>query len=670
MVIKLIFKIIISCLLIIPVWVNATDALFLATEQEIIRKKITELNKIPKDLKFYSLYPYLELLIIKNNFSNNPIKDIDNFYHKYKNQPVTKKLNYYWVYYLYQNKRWADIVKYYQNNNSTKLKCIYTLALENSNPKEINTDIIKDLWLYDASRPSECDDLFDIWLKNKKINNNLIWERINLAIEKNNSNLVKYLGSLLSITDNKNIVLWLKVNQNPELITKKNLFNKSNPFHQVIIIDGLKKIAHKNIDKALRVYRTIKTQYKLQPKNKYDFLNYLAIKMYVRDHKLLESIINQIPYKYYIEKLYEISIKSAMKDNKWSLVITRISNSPKDIQTSEIWQYWLARSYDKLNKHKIAKKIYTNISGKISYYGLLACNRLKKFCPIEFTMMKSFKKDKIKLQETASINRAIELYKLNRLNQARIEWNEAVKNMNDKEKFIAANIASDLNWHDRTIVTAAIYDKESKENKENLDDEISEQLNYFKYPLGYKDTILQLAKQYKLDPAWIFAISRQESSFIKDAKSNVGAMGVMQLMPSTAEKVAKENNIQYTNKWNLLNENTNIKLGSAYLQEMFQENNGNPVLAAASYNAGPHNVKKWMNKYKSTKSNMPINSKKITKSIATSIDTDLWIELIPFYETRKYLKLVITNLVMYKNRLDNPPNLLGDIIPNQIKYLD
>jgi soluble lytic murein transglycosylase len=227
--------------------------------------------------------------------------------------------------------------------------------------------------------------------------------------------------------------------------------------------------------------------------------------------------------------------------------------------------------------------------------------------------------------------------------QARLEWNNVIKSLNEKQRYIAASIASELNWHDRNIIVAAI--DQGKINNPNKTSELDQNAYlHLKYPLGYQESIIKYAKKYHLDPAWVFAISRQESAFISDAKSSAGALGLMQLMPTTAQKLARKNNIPYHDKLSLLNETTNISLGSAYLHNMLNDNKGNQILATAAYNAGPGRVRQWMK-----------NSKPVA--------TDVWIELVPFYETRNYLKRVITNTAVYRSRLGSGPMVLSENMP-------
>ncbi|MBP9721857.1 MAG: lytic transglycosylase domain-containing protein [Gammaproteobacteria bacterium] len=639
---------------IYPVFCLANTAIlrseFLKTENLIHSGKIISENQISKNLKSYSLYPYLEFELIKNQLRYEPVEKIKAFYNKYPNDPISRTMNHYWINHLAKKNRWNEVITYYIPNNSTNLKCLYYTALAHVSPEKITPEDISNLWLTGESRPKECDALFTHWINNNIVTQELIWQRIILAIDNNKPDLVKALGTHLPAESNEDVKLWLRVNKDLKLINHAKLFDANNDFHQKILIYALKKIAQKNIELSLRHYRDLNLRFQFTDPNKYDFYRFIAIRMFMTDHDKIELLLNDIPLEYFNEQLHTVAIKNALKNTNWPLVLKRIEEMPETLQKEDIWIYWLARAYGETKQPEKAKELYSSISHKINYYGLLACSNSKQLCPIEFAITQPYKADKLKLLNNPGVSRALEFYKIKRFTFARLEWNNVMKILDDKQKYIAANIASELNWHDRNIIN---LNEPAQDSKDKQEDKQADKLHsnaflHFRYPLGYQDSVLKFAKKYNIDPAWVFAISRQESAFIVDAKSRAGALGLMQLMPATAQKLAKSNKIPYRNQLSLLNETTNIRLGSAYLQKMLDENKGNPVLATAAYNAGPGRVKKWL------KDNKPIA-------------TDIWIELVPFYETRDYLKRVLTNTAIYRSRLGKNSAILSEVFPLTIE---
>ena len=156
---------------------------------------------------------------------------------------------------------------------------------------------------------------------------------------------------------------------------------------------------------------------------------------------------------------------------------------------------------------------------------------------------------------------------------------------------------------------------------------------------------MKQAEKQSINPAWAFAIIRQESAFTPDARSHAGAMGLMQIMPRTARQVARSMSLKTPRRHDLLNINTNVRLGVRYLKKVRDKFNGHPVLATAAYNAGGHRVKQWLPEQ-------------------GTIPADLWVELVPFTETRDYLQRVLAYMVIYEKRLElESATLLKRMLP-------
>jgi soluble lytic murein transglycosylase len=165
-----------------------------------------------------------------------------------------------------------------------------------------------------------------------------------------------------------------------------------------------------------------------------------------------------------------------------------------------------------------------------------------------------------------------------------------------------------------------------------------------RFPIVYDTAILKASKQQGLDPSWVFGIARQESAFNPHARSHVGATGLMQLMPDTGKLIAKLINSPLKNTAELLNPDRNIELGSAYLKRVYDQLQKNPVLATASYNAGPHRVTKWLP--------------------AQPISADIWVENIPFSETRRYTRSVLSYSAIFDYQRNQAITPLTERMPN------
>ena len=217
-----------------------------------------------------------------------------------------------------------------------------------------------------------------------------------------------------------------------------------------------------------------------------------------------------------------------------------------------------------------------------------------------------------------------------------VEWNHAIRGLNDRQLLAAAEWAKQIGFYDRTINTSLLTQDTLKFNQ--------------RFVAPFDGRVTAQAKRTGVSPAWVYGLIRQESRFVPIARSNVGASGLMQLMPGTAELVARKLGVQNYNRSMINDLDTNMLFGTTYLKDILDKQNGSEVLATAGYNAGPNRAIRWRN------------------SLSQPIEGAIFAETIPFTETRLYVKHVMSNAVWYDIKFNNgrPASLtqrLGTIYP-------
>lgn len=320
---------------------------------------------------------------------------------------------------------------------------------------------------------------------------------------------------------------------------------------------------------------------------------------------------------------------AAIRFGRWNDVVEAISKMDADTQRESQWQYWLARAYEQSsdsNKRNTAKKMYQNLAKSNGYYGLMAKDKIgQRFDASRLggnNLPNVSNADRARVMQDQHFARAFALFNADASRAyANREWNWAVKQARDKRDdnliIAAARQAYDMGWLDR-----AIYAIDNTDRVDSL---------ALSHPMPHQNAVVRYSESAGIDPAWAYGIMRQESRFVASARSNVGASGLMQVMPDTAKYIAR--NLGETYSASRANSgDTNIRYGTWYMGDILGKLNHQPVLATAGYNAGPNNAKRWQ----------PVNG---------SLAADQYVESIAFPETRNYVKHVMENATIYSSLL-------------------
>lgn len=317
----------------------------------------------------------------------------------------------------------------------------------------------------------------------------------------------------------------------------------------------------------------------------------------------------------------EAYARTAIRFGQWNSLLRALDAMSIEKQNERIWRYWFARATETredAQAKQVVRTFYTALAADDDYYGLLARDKLAiAFHQLKPTYLPS-SADYQRMKNDVNFQRAFSLRNIDADAEFyNREWNWAVRQaylkQDDGMILAAAEQANQIGWYDR-----AIYAAERTVNRHN---------DKLRYLTPFRDLTERYSLQVGLDPAWVYGLIRQESRFVIKAKSHVGAGGLMQVMPSTARWVANRMGEPY--QQSLLSDmDTNIRWGTFYLNHIFGQLGGQPVLATAGYNAGPLRAKRWQ----------PINA---------PLAADQYTETIPFLETRDYVKQVMTNAVHY-----------------------
>ncbi len=581
----------------------------------------TIFEQLSAQLQDYPIVHYLRYFYLKSHLEEEKAETIQAFLEQYKNSPIAQLLRQAWLTKLAQKGHWQTFIANYTPQKSTVLQCYYLQAhfKTQGELKEELLEKAKDLWLVGISQPNECDPLFAYLYDNELITNEMRWQRIRLAMQKGNIRLARFIAKALPEPDQELATLWQDMHKKPASTLKEFILSDETPLAREILLYGIRRLARKNADSAYQYWKNYKTSDAFTEQENAELFYDIVLSSIRQNHPDAARWFTEVDKNLIDEKIIQARLQLALAQQNWQDVKKLIESLPITEQNKLQFQYWQARVLEQTGSTKKAEKRFQTLSQNRDYYGFLAAGRLGKQYQFHSEPLNISQKEKDQLfEKQTGILCARELYFIGLTELARLEWEAVLSNLSTSELKIAAAIAHEWGWYDRAIRAigkAKYYD--------DLD---------IRFPLPFYDTVLNHAQAQQLDFAYVYAVIRQESAFQSDIISVAGALGLMQLMPATAKRVAKKQQILLKNDEDLFVPDINIALGTAYLRDLLNQFNDNHLLATAAYNAGPSRAKRWGKKY-------------------GCLPPDIWIELIPFNETRKYVQRVLSYMPIFEYQM-------------------
>lgn len=584
----------------------------------------------------YPLAPYLTYQDLKQRLPSLPLVEIERFMEEHYGSYLEQSMRLRLLSHLAKRQKWRSFLNYYEPNlQSTALSC-HALYARFRTGDSAALDEVAPLWNVGKSMPKACDKLFAVWLKTDRLTKDITWERFHSAMENSERGLARYVTSLMDKEQHQLAQTYQQVSRNPKLIKKHHNFQAQTLENQQIIAHGIRKLAKREPLEALYHWELYEAQQLFQQETIQQTKQYIVKKLIRKGYGDAAERLLSYSSDFHHDDLIEQLIRDHLSDQNWPEVKYWIEKLSTKKQQQDRWLYWKARAISKLGSSQAGdpepKETYTSLASKRSFYGFLAADILNS----EYTLTDIPELiSHATLQRISAIpamRRAKELWLTGNRAEARAEWLNATHKMETRELIAAGQLARRWGWYNKGIQATIAG---------NFWDHLE-----LRFPLAYFSEVSKMASTTQIEPTFIYAIARQESAFAEDARSSAGAMGLMQLMPGTARQTAKLHGVRY-NKKRLLNAEHNIMLGSQYLNYLLKQFGGNRILAAAAYNAGPHRVSNWINEG---------NQKK---------PFDIWIETIPFKETRHYVQNVLAYSVIYGYRLGKDLNLVTESEANR-----
>jgi soluble lytic murein transglycosylase len=578
---------------------------------------------LARGLQNYPLYPYLEAAALEHGLAQADGEEVRAYLARYPGLIPADDLRRDELRLLANRRDWSDFLSFYKPGLGNALDCD---ALQARLAQGQSLDFQRDLEaLWNESKlPSACDPVLQAANAQGLLSPARIWDRIDRAAEANAPSTIEQSAAWLPPNQQSGARRLATALHSPaSLLAQVDRFADDARTRQALAL-ALSRYARRHSDEAQAAWNKLSPRFAFDADQRNRILNALALYSATDFSADALAKLASLPEEAQTDATREWRVRIALANRDWHAAQSAVAALTPDETLHDEWRYWRARVAEKLGHVEEGRAGYAALAQQATYYGFLAADRAGlpySICPEHLV------DDPVAQQRilgAPGFARAFEFFALDMLQPARREWGRAFAALSDADKRSAAGLAWRRGWYDRAVFAFG--------NDNDL--HLYEQ----RFPLADKDDILASARNAGIDPAWAYAIIRAESAWQTDAHSGADAYGLMQLLPGTAAKVARENGLPYGEPGDLFDPDVNIPLGAHYLAAMALRFDGSPWLASAAYNAGPVPVQRWID-------------------ARSGLEPDVFIATIPYQETREYVGRVLSFTTMYDWRLH------GDAVP-------
>lgn len=623
---------------------NSTDDVVLEMQQAYRkgdRKKLANLLPLAQG---HILEPWAAYWEIKSRLKEASPQEITGFMQRYAGTYQEDRLRNDWLLWLGQQRDWkrfADHHPDYRMSDDKEVRC-YALvldAIQGKGPADAAQEALNNWYALLRTSDDGCTQAVRQFYAARKLTALDMWRKARLAVD---ANRIAIARDAVEIVSPESLELLQDVNNAPTkfLLSKATANSK---VRQELVLLAIIKMATSDVPNAAAVLEN-KWSVQLSPEERNwawaTLGKWAGIRLMPEAASYFEKVTKDADLN---DDLLEWKARTALRAGQWKQVRKAIETMSEANRKESTWVYWLARALQSTKPSEAesmqAKQLLASIASNRGFYELLAQEELGIPIVVPAAPAPLLPEEKAVARANPSFQRSLYAINIGLRTEGVREWNYATNlhtpgGLADRQLLAAADLACERQVWDRCINTSertkAVVDMRQR------------------FPMPFRDTVVERSKIIGLDPAYVYGLIRQESRFIMDARSTVGASGLMQVMPATARWTAKKIGLNDFTADQITDRDTNITIGTAYLKLALDDFAGSMPMAAAAYNAGPGRPRSWRN--------------------GPVLDAAIWAENVPFTETRDYVKKVLANTTNYAAILTGQPqslkNRLGTIGPS------
>jgi soluble lytic murein transglycosylase len=597
------------------------DDTFLLLREAARQDDSAKTNALASRLPHYPLPAYVEYYRLKPRLVQAGAEEIRAFLKRYEGMAIADRLRNDWLLELGRARDWANFdqqLPLFVLNDDLQVKC-YALLSRLAKGEKVAEDG-RALLLNPPNYGEACAALIASLSQSGQFDSNDLLAQLRLAGEMHATGPSRRIAALLGASDTRAA----QAVDYPALAMARGI--GSNRAEHEIYLVAVGRMARTSLKLAAIALR--KNTPKLSPQE-------VAIGWAKLAHAASLTLAPEAQEYWQLaagapltQEQVQWKARIALRRSDWKQVRSIIEGMPAPLRAQPVWTYWLARALQSAHgpQHEPALAMYRRIADQNSFYGQLALEELGQLISIPPAGVPLAPEEIAGVASNPGLRRALKFFELRLRPEATREWNWEVRKFSERELLAAAELARQYEILDRMVHT-------SERTRTEFD-------YTQRFPSPHSDILTPTVAGLGLDRAWVYGLIRQESRFIMDARSNVGASGLMQVMPGTGKEVARKIGLADYVRNKLSDIRTNITLGANYMNMVLASADGSLPAATAGYNAGPSRQRNWR------------------ASLPGPVEGAIFAETIPFMETRIYVKNVMSNATNYAALFENRPQSL------------
>ncbi len=601
---------------------------YLQIKQAWDTNQMDTVNQLMPTLRDYPLYPYLEYRQLTQDLGQVSSAQVTEFINEHPTLPPAMSLSSRFVNELGRRGDWHSLLAFSpQAPKPVAARCNYYYAKWATGEQNVAWDGAKELWLTGSTLPATCDKLFNVWQQAGNQTPLTTLQRMGLAFKEGNASLVNYLAKQLPSDYQTMGSALAKLQNDPSSLESFARTVGPTDFTRNAVSIAFVRVAREDVENARSMLPILARLQKMSDSERLELEETVAWRLLGSDAtyeqaKWRDAVILRSQSTTLLERRVRMALGSGDRQGL-SVWLNRL---PAEAREKDEWRYWRASVLIDQGQKAEGEAILRELLKQRGFYPMVAAQKLNVRYPVMVEVSAAPDSSTAKLPGIARVR---ELMYWNMDNLARTEWTYLVTSRNSVEQGQLARYAFNQKWADLSVQATIVA---------KMWDHLEE-----RFPMAWPDEFRKATDGKGITPSYSMAIARQESAWNPKAQSPVGAAGLMQVMPRTAEHTVQMFNIPgYVNSSQLLDPQTNIVIGTSYLEYVYQMFGRNRILSTAAYNAGPSRVNTWLG------------------NTAGQVDAVAYIESIPFSETRGYVKNVLSYDAFYRHFMHRPAKILTD----------